>query len=72
MDMIDILRKFIRAERAGNWDLYLQTLSEMLPFLAASGHNYAKSVLYYLQQMSHLQVVYRHFQDGLHVRDQKE
>ena len=35
-DMIDILRKFIRAERTGNWDLYLQALSEMLPFLAAS------------------------------------
>ena len=33
---IDILRKFIRAERTGNWDLYLQALSEMLPFLAAS------------------------------------
>ena len=72
MDMIDILRKFIRAERTGNWDLHLQALSEMLPFLAASGHNnYTKSVLYYLQQMCRLQVdhpdVYQHFQDGLHV-----
>ena len=27
MDMIDILRKYIRAERMGNWELHLQTLS---------------------------------------------
>ena len=59
IDMIDILRKFIRAERTGNWDLHLQALSEMLPVLAASWHNnYTKSVLYYLQQMSLLQVAY--------------
>jgi len=52
--------------------LHLQTLSEMLPFLAASGHNnYTKSVWIYLQQMSHLQEdhpeVYEHFQKGLRV-----
>ena len=72
MDMIDILRKHIRAERTGNWELHLQAVSEMLPYLAASGHNnYTKSALIYLQQMSHLQddhpEVYQHFQDGLHV-----
>ena len=56
MEMIDILRRYIlrryiRAERTGNWELHLQTLSEMLPFLAASGHNnYTKSVWIYLQQ----------------------
>ena len=70
--MIDILRRYIRAERTGNWELHLQTLSEMLPFLAASGHNnYTKSVWIYLQQMSHLQEdhpeVYKHFRKGLHV-----
>ena len=72
MDMIDILRKHIRAEHTGNWELHLQAVSEMLPYLAASGHNnYTKSALIYLQQMSHLQddhpEVYQHFQDGLHV-----
>ena len=36
MDMIDILRKCIRAERTGNWELHLQAVSEMLPYLAAS------------------------------------
>lgn len=72
MDMVDILRKYIRAKRTGNWELHLQTVSEMLPYLAASGHNnYTKSALLYLQRMSHLQEdhpeVYQHFQDGLHV-----
>ena len=66
MEMIDILRRYIRAERTGNWELHLQTLSKMLPFLAASGHNnYTKSLWIYLQQMSHLQEdhpeVYEHF-----------
>ena len=55
MEMINILRKFIRAERTGNWGLHLQALFEMLPFLAASGHNnYTKSLWIYLQQMSSL------------------
>ena len=37
--MIDILRKFIRAERTGNWELHLQSIQAMLPYMAASGHN---------------------------------
>ncbi len=32
MDMIDVLCKFIRAERRGNWELHLQAVSEMLPY----------------------------------------
>ena len=74
MDMIDVLRKHIRAERIGNWDLHLQAVAEMLPYMAAAGHNnYTKSLHIYLQQMSHLQDdhpdpdVYQHFQNGLHV-----
>ena len=72
MDMLDILRKHIRAEHTGNWELHLQALSEMLPYLAASGHNhYTKSGLLYLQRMSSLQddhpCVYKHFKQGLHV-----
>ena len=70
--MIDILRNFIRAQRSGNWELHLQSLSDMLPYLAASGHNhYTKCVWIYLQQMSKLKdehpTVYRHFIRGLHV-----
>ena len=77
MDMLDILCKHIRAEYTGNWELYLQAVSEMLPYLAASGHNnYTKSALIYLHQMSHLQddhpEVYQHFQDGLHETRQSD
>ena len=70
MDMVDILRKFIRTERTGNWDLHILVVSEMLPYLVASGiNNYTKSSLIYLQRMSHLQdehpEVYQHFQASL-------
>ena len=44
MDMIDILRRFIKAERTGNWGLHLKAMQDMLPFFAAAGHNlYLKS-----------------------------
>ena len=70
--MVDILRKYIRAERTGNWELHLQAVSEMLPYLAACGHNhYTKSAWIYLQRMSNLHNdhldVYQHFREGLHV-----
>ncbi|KAI0208068.1 hypothetical protein LSAT2_007270, partial [Lamellibrachia satsuma] len=29
---MDILRRFIKAERTGNWDLHLHTAREMLPY----------------------------------------
>ena len=46
MEMVQILRDFIRSARAGNWALYLHSLQEMLPFLASSGHNnYTKSLV---------------------------
>lgn len=72
MDMIEILRRFILAEYLGNWKLHLKTLSEMLPYLAASGHNlYLKSVNLYLQKMFKLEheqpATFRYFEDGLHV-----
>ncbi len=34
MGMIYILRKYIMAERTGNWALHLQTIQNMLPYLA--------------------------------------
>ena len=33
MGMIDILCKYIRAERTGNWSPHLQTIQNMLPYL---------------------------------------
>ncbi len=72
MDMVDILRKFVRAERTGNWELHLEAISEILPFMAASGHNlYTKSARIYVQRMCKLRVehpdVYQIFQEGFHV-----
>jgi len=72
MSMVDILRKFLKAERTGDWNLHLQCLYDMLPYFAASGHNlYTKSVYIYLQKMTNLHMdnpeVYQHFTQGLHV-----
>ena len=39
MNMIDIMKKFIRAERLGNWHLHLEATKQMLPYIAATGHN---------------------------------
>jgi len=39
LEMVDIMRSFIKAERTANWELHLEALTRMLPYLAASGHN---------------------------------
>ena len=72
MNMIEILRKFIKAERVGDWMLHLQAIEEMLPYFAAAGHNlYAKSVYIYLQMMLELSEthpdIHKCFLEGLHV-----
>ena len=72
MKMVDILRTSIKVERTANWELHLQAVSEMLPYLAASDHNlYVKCARLYLQSMSNLPddhpAVYGDFVSGLHV-----
>ena len=72
LDLIGILRRFIRAERLGDWKLHLQSLNEMLPWFAASGHYlYTKSVWLYLQDMArlkdHFPTVYQTFCNQNHV-----
>ena len=72
MNMIDILRRFLRAERTGNWLHHLQAMQEMLPYLAAAGHNlYTKSIFIHLQDMQQLQKqhphVFHNFLKGHHV-----
>ena len=37
--MLGILRKFVKAERTGNWMLHLQTVRDMLSCFAATGHS---------------------------------
>ena len=57
MKMVDILRSVIRAQRTGNFTLYIKALQNMLPFFASSGHNnYTKSVNLYIQDMCNLKV----------------
>jgi 5'-3' exonuclease len=72
IEMVAILKRFLIAERTGDWQLHLSTLQEMLPYFAAAGHNlYAKSVYLYLSQMQDLDKthpeVYNHFMKGNHV-----
>ena len=72
MDMNNILKMFITAERTGNWHLHLKAIKAMLPYFAASGHNlYTKSAYLYLQMMQNLDEchpeIYQKFKDGLNV-----
>ena len=47
--MLGILRKFVKAERTGNWMLHLQTVRDMLSCFVETGHNtYTKSWHTYL------------------------
>ena len=72
MEMVNITRAFIRSERTGDWSLQLRTLQDMLPYLAASGHDiYTKSLYVYLKQVIRLgnrhPDVHRQFTQGMHV-----
>jgi len=72
VDMVHILLTFIKAERTGNWDLHVEMMKMMLPYLAAAGHNnYTKSLHLHLQDMEKLPdlhpEVYEQFQRGCHV-----
>lgn len=54
--MTTLMKKFIQAERMGDWELHLETVSKMLPFFHSAGHFlYAKSARLYIQDMSNLQ-----------------
>ena len=69
--MVGLLLKYIRAERLRLWDLHLQAAVEMLPFLAASGHNlYVMSVKIYQQEMAKIKTSYseisKAFERGVH------
>ena len=72
LDMISLLKTFIKAERTGNWELHLKTMKDMLPYFAAAGHHlYLKSGYIYLQQMASLRLshpdVHQLFMNGQHV-----
>jgi len=51
-EMVTLMKKFIQAERLGDWYLHLSCCREMLPYFQASGHiPYAKATYLYLQEM---------------------
>ena len=55
MKMMDILRMLLTGERMGIWELQIQGMYDMMPYLAASGHNlYPKCIHVYMQQMHKL------------------
>ena len=71
-EMVAVLKRFLLAERTGDWELHLLSVQEMLPYLAAAGHNlYTKSAYIYLSQMQNLKAtypdIYAHFMRGHHV-----
>jgi hypothetical protein len=72
LDMLSIMKNFIKAERMGDWMLHLESTLKMLPFFAATGHNnYMKSSYFYVLNMVKLAVenknVHEKFLNGLHV-----
>ena len=53
--MVQILLRFIRAEREGIWSLHLASLNEMVPYMFEYDHNtYARWVPIYLSDMQNL------------------
>ncbi|KAF4527646.1 hypothetical protein B566_EDAN010870, partial [Ephemera danica] len=55
MQLITIIKLFIRAERTGDWELHLYCVRKMIPYFhSCSRLNYAKSAHLYLQNMDNL------------------
>ena len=49
MKMMDILRMFLKGELMGTWELHIQAMYDIMPYLAASGYNlYTKCMHVYL------------------------
>ena len=68
--MVDLLQLNIAAERSGNWENYLASLKEMLPYFVAMGHiNYTRCVYWFVQEMTENlnPLVLNQFQKGLFV-----
>ena len=54
--MVSTIILFIRADRAGDWNLHLLTFKEMLPLIMLSDHvNYARWGVVYLLDMLQLE-----------------
>lgn len=66
LSMVSVLLKFTRAQRDGQWDLYLDALRAMLPYFQRYDHiNYARWGPVYLSEMKQLpEEVEREFRQG--------
>ena len=54
-DMILILKRYIKAERSGNWNDHLLEIQNMLPYTVSSGHHhYMQCLPLYLDDMRSL------------------
>ena len=52
MNLVSILLRFTRAIREGNWELYLSSFSEMLPWFVTFDHvNYTRRGVVFLADM---------------------
>ena len=52
LSMVDLLMNLIYFQRAGNWEGYLETIYEFLPWcFALNRHNYARDLSYYYADM---------------------
>ena len=52
MNLVSIFLRFTRALREGDWELYLSSFAEMLPWFAAYDHvNYTRWGVVYLVEM---------------------
>ena len=69
LGMVEILLGLLRADREGDWPLYLSCIREMIPLcFAMDKTNYARYLPIYYAQMTHLKEdcpdLYHHFQNG--------
>lgn len=71
INMVQILLRFIRSEREGDWNLHLASVAEMMPhFFAMDRTNYSRWLPVYLGDMNQLDVtapeVHNEFVQGSH------
>ena len=71
IEMVEILCKFIKAERTGDFSLHLQAINDMLPFFAASGHMQSPSTYIFKQcpvYRKHTQIFIESFRKAFMLR----
>ena len=65
IDMCQIIKRYVHAERSGNWHQHLQEVQNMMPYIVSTGHSkYAVCLPIYLKAMrdlpKHTRIFIRH------------